>query len=214
MRRLPSKCKRKAATKSAEQCRAKIEKKLKLDYEKSRTSMVIRDRAERNRSSWSVLEALDSVLGHRPATRLSVMLDASANSPNQEEQDLDSDLADKLEECQEGPVLSQQTGSSSTSSPVDSTSSSQDLKSTSADVDLAEVPSIPPTLPIRSKKRKCTKDKKIEAVLTKVVKEVVDAQSLSDMKFLEFGKKTNEVQGRAEERGAGVSVPHDVNTVW
>ena len=75
-----------------------------------------------------------------------MMLDTSADSLNQKEQDLDSDLADELEEL-EGPVQSQHSGSFSTSIPGDSTSSSQDPASTPGDVDSGDVPSVPPTQP-------------------------------------------------------------------
>ena len=54
---------------------------------------------------------------------------------------------------------------------------------------------------IKGKKRKHTKDEKIEAVMKSVVKEVVDAQHQSDTKFLELEEKRMkfEAEQRKEE---------------
>ena len=54
---------------------------------------------------------------------------------------------------------------------------------------------------IKGKKRKRAKDEKMEAVMKNVVKEVVDAQHQSDMKFLELEEKRMkfEAQQRKEE---------------
>ena len=55
---------------------------------------------------------------------------------------------------------------------------------------------------IKGKKRKRTKDEKIEAIMKNVVKEVIDAQHQSDMKFMELEEKRMkyEAEQRKEER--------------
>ena len=61
------------SVKTADQCRAKM-KKLKLDYKKVKSK---HGQTRESRINWKFLEAMDAVLGHRPITRPSILLDTS-----------------------------------------------------------------------------------------------------------------------------------------
>ena len=180
--------------KTAEQCRAKM-KKLKLDYRKVKDK---HNKTGQGRNTWKFLEQMDAVLGHRPATRPSVSIDTSANQDEEAEVDEGEE-----EEEEEGETSLEHNSSSATQE--DSAAGSQ------VDLPVAQEPSSSGTAPqpvvsaptdIKGKKRKRTKDEKIEAVMKSVVKEVVDAQHQSDTKFLELEEKRMkfEAEQRKEER--------------
>lgn len=184
----------KDSNKTGEQCRAKM-KKMKLEYRKIKDN---HNKTGRGRKNWKFLEAMDAILGHRPTTRPTVLLDTSEKQDEQE-----SDVGDELEEDEEGGVLSPLAESTSSATPGDTTSSSQDQQTSlpvSKGTDSGE--SSKPSQVTGRKKRKRTKDDRIEAILTNVVKEVVDAQAHSDGKFLELEEKRMkfEAEQRKEER--------------
>ena len=60
--------------KSSDQCRAKM-KKLKTDYRKVKDK---NGKTGRGRSIWKYFDALDAILGHRPATKPPLLLDTAA----------------------------------------------------------------------------------------------------------------------------------------
>ena len=166
--------------KTAEQCRTKL-KKLKLDYRKVKDKQ---NQTGRGRTSWRYFDAMDAVLAHRPTTRPSVVLDTANSSvegreepeENEEEEESSLDQSNPQEEN-----IGNVENDVSVPSPSPSSSNSSGIK---------------------GKKRKRTKDEKIEAVMTKVVKEVVDAQKQSDKMFLEMEEKRMkyEADQRKEER--------------
>ena len=127
---------------------------------------------------------MDAVLAHRPTTRPSVVLDTANSSvegreepeENEEEEESSLDQSNPQEEN-----IGNVENDVSVPSPSPSSSNSSGIK---------------------GKKRKRTKDEKIEAVMTKVVKEVVDAQKQSDKMFLEMEEKRMkyEADQRKEER--------------
>ena len=101
--------------------------------------------------SWRFFDAMDAILRHRPTTRPSVVLDTSENLEEGEE--LDDEGQD--EASQEQSVMS---------------SSLEE-----EDVQQAQSASSSSGSGLKGKKRKCTKEEKIEAALTRVVKEVINA---------------------------------------
>ena len=90
--------------KSSDQCRAKM-KKLKTDYRKVKDK---NGKTGRGRSIWKYFDALDAILGHRPATKPPLLLDTAA-----EEMIVASTIitTESEEESEESPV---DDGSSST----------------------------------------------------------------------------------------------------
>ena len=175
--------------KTAEQCRTKL-KKLKLDYRKVKDKQ---NQTGRGRTSWRYFDAMDAVLAHRPTTRPSVVLDTTNSSvegreepeENEEEEESSLDQSNPQEEN-----IGNVENDVSVPSPSPSSSNSSGIK---------------------GKKRKRTKDEKIEAVMTKVVKEVVDAQKQSDKMFLEMEEKRMKYEADQRKRRARVSATHDVN---
>ncbi len=59
--------------------------KLKLDYRKVKDK---HNQTGQNRSKWKFFDAMDAVLGHRPTTRPSVVLDTSEHPDEDEEDEL------------------------------------------------------------------------------------------------------------------------------
>ena len=87
--------KEKDIDKTADQCRTKM-KKLKLDYRKIKDK---HNKTGQGRKNWKHLDALDSILGHRPTTKPAVVLDTSSDQLFFDEQESghnSSDLEDSL----------------------------------------------------------------------------------------------------------------------
>ena len=74
-------------SKTGEQCRAKM-KKLKLDYRKLKDK---NKKTGRGRASSKYFDALDSILGHRPATKPPVVIDTAEELGKQDEVLADSE---------------------------------------------------------------------------------------------------------------------------
>ena len=153
--------------KTAEQCRAKM-KKLKLEYRKVRDK---HNKTGEDRCTWRFFNALDAVLGDKPTSQPTAILDTSAPPTNES----DSEVPEDGDEGNESTI------ERSSSSPADNSTSS-----TSATVAIGE----PEPQPSASKdnsgvkgKRKHTREDRIEAVMASVVKEVVNAQRESDVIF-------------------------------
>ena len=176
---------KKGSEKTGEQCRAKM-KKLKLDYRKVKDK---HNKTGRGRNSWKYLEAMDAVLGHRPATKPSIALDTLEDAEEEE-----TDIVEEEEE--EGDTS---LGQSSSSNAVESTGDDEAKTSLPS---CSGIKTDSGSSGIKDKRRKRTRDEKIEAVLTTVVKEVVDAQQQSDRMFLEMEEKRMkfEADQRKQER--------------
>ncbi len=143
-------------------------KKLKLDYRKVKDK---HNQSGQNRSKWKFFDAMDAVLGHRPTTRPSVVLDTSEH-PDEDELGESDD-----EQHAEQTNLAMSTEGDTQPSCAPSPSSSSSTQPS---------PSTVPKSSIKRNKRKRTKDEKIEAIMTSVVKEVVNSQKESDRMFLEL----------------------------
>ena len=162
-----------SSNKTADQCRTKM-KKLKSEYRKIVDK---HSQTGQGRTNWKYFDAMDVILGHRPTTRPSVVVDtlATAIDPEENEGGEDGGMADEV--CaQEDSFGSTEKNGHAHPSPSPS--------------------------PGIGKKRKRTKDERVEAVLNKVVKEVVEAQRESDKMFLELEEKrmNHEANQRREER--------------
>lgn len=185
--KLAKEMQKRGSAKTAEQCRAKM-KKLKLEYRKIKDK---HNQTGQGRKSWKFLESMDAVLGNRPATRPSEILDTSEN---QEEEQVEA--LDEAEE-EEGESFYDQSSSVNT---VEESTSDDEAKQQS--VPSSSGIKAESSSGIKGKKRKRTKEEKIEAMLTTVVKEVVDAQQQSDKMFIEMDEKRMkfEAEQRKEER--------------
>ena len=181
--------------KTGDQCRAKM-KKLKSDYRKIKDK---HRKTGRGRSAWKFFDAMDDVLGHKPATKPPVVLDTSEDPIEQNELDNDVEVDD---EDDLSPV--DNSFSSPTTTTVTNTSivdaegcsgNSQQLPQTSKSAPTT-------TSGIKGKRKKRTRDEKIEAVLRSVVKDVVEAQQKSDEMFLQWEEKRMrfEAEQRKDER--------------
>ena len=76
--------------KDCDQCRTKI-KKLKLDYRKAKDK---NGKTGRGRAIWKYFEALDAILGNRPATKPPTVIDTGATKATEDEEE-DSDELDE-----------------------------------------------------------------------------------------------------------------------
>ena len=182
--------------KTGVQCRAKM-KKLKLDYRKIKDK---HGKTGRGRSTWKFLDALDAVLGHKPATKPPLVLDTSEDHAEHDESDDDAEVEDDdlsaVDNSFSSPTAATAGNTSaSTSTPEDSTNSEHLAQASK------EAPSTSGT-GIKGKKKKRTRDERIEGALRTVVKDVVEAQQKSDQMFLEWEEKRMrfEAEQRKEER--------------
>ena len=176
--------KKTGSDKTAEQCRAKI-KKLKLDYRKIKDK---HNKTGEGRSTWKYFDTMDAVLGHRPTTRPSAVLDTSEQPDEDDEGGSEDGEEDKGSEEQSNlsTAIALEDAQSSHALSPSSSSSTKDAQSSGS----------------KGKKRKRTKDEKIEAIMTSVVKEVVNSQRESDKMFFEMEEKRMkyEAEQRKEER--------------
>ena len=173
------------SNKAAEQCNSKI-KKLKLEYRKECDK---HNKTGQGRSKWRFFDALDGILGHRPTSQPTVLLDTSASAPSTNDSDIDS---------QEEGDNDQEEIPSVSGEPVES--NEEIHTSTGAEIKL-EQPSTSKS-PIIKGKRKRSKEDKIESIMSSVVKEVVTAQQESDKIFLAHEEKRMkfEAEQRQSER--------------
>lgn len=158
-----------------QQCRDKI-KKLKGDYKKVKDK---HGKTGEDRSNWEYFDAMDAILGSRPATKPPVVLDTSSTPvtiDNPEEQ-LDQDEPEK---DNDNESLST---SSSTASLVPTSSTASNVSGST---------------PLTSRKRK--RSAKSDNAVIEMIESVVKAQSRSDKKMLELEEKRLQMEERQLER--------------
>lgn len=177
--------------KTGEQCRCKV-KKLRQDYKKIKDNNGL---TGRGRGKWRFYDAIDEVLGNRPATRPPVVIDTTEDQPDPDPLDESLALSNREEisdDEETSPTVSCPDGNGrmSTSPAVlgpdgnGSTSDSNEVK------------------PKRSRKRKRGKAEQLEDVLSKVMKTMTDGMRETDKLFIELEEKrlAQEAQQRREER--------------
>ena len=178
--------------KTGEQCRCKV-KKLCQDYKKIKDNNGL---TGRGRGKWRFYDAIDEVLGNRPATRPPVVIDTTEDQPDWDP--LDESLAlSNREEISDGeetsPAASGPDGNGrmSTSPAVLGPDGNGSTTSDSYEVK-----------PKRSRKRKRGKAEQLEDVLSKVMKTMTDGMRETDKMFIELEEKrlAQEAQQRREER--------------
>ena len=178
--------------KTGEQCRAKI-KKLKLEYRKEKDK---HNKTGHGRSTWRFFDDLDAVLCNRPTSQPTVILDTSAPSTIDSDVEQLEDVSDETEESHTTQEESMPNMPGDTSARTPSTPGE------------FEKPEVHPA----KGKRKQTKEDKVEAIMTSVVKEIVTVQKESD-NFLEHEEKRMKVEAE-QRRAESVPVTMDVNAVW
>ena len=139
-------------------------KELKIDYRMVKGKHI---QMGESRSKWKHLEAMNAVLGQRPATQPPVVLDTS----------------DQPDDAKEEEILEQEAEEDEAAVDHSSMSTVPD----NSDEWPVQTPEALATS-LKGKKRRHTKDDKIEAVMMKVVKQVVDSQSTSDKILLDLEK--------------------------
>jgi len=174
-----------------EQCRDKI-KKLKGEYKKLKDKC---GKTGEGRRNWDYFEAMDSILGHKPATHPQVVIDTMAEDtgPGPEEEDELSELTSLDAVNEVASVLN--TASPSTSragTPAPSTSRA----GTPAPSSRAGTPT---SLEPASRKRKRSVK---ENIVGELLQKVIDAQNTSDLKMMELEEKRLKMEERQMEREA------------
>ena len=157
------------------QCSNKI-KKLRGDYRKKDK----KTKTGEINSPWTFFKALDSILGHRPATCPPTTIESSRSSqPSDEEPECTED--DSVDEDSSGIVTEEQTQGRHQSGTADSPASNTSSSSTShskSPVTHPHTPSGPP-----SKKRKIAKSEQAIHAVQAVVDQLLAAQKESEDKF-------------------------------
>ena len=184
-----------------EQCRDKI-KKLKGEYKKLKDKC---GKTGEGRRNWDYFEAMDSILGHKPATHPQVVIDTMAEDtgPGPEEEDELSELTSLDAVNEVASVLN--TASPPTSragTPAPSTSRA----GTPAPSSRAGTPApstsragTPTSLEPASRKRKRSVK---ENIVGELLQKVIDAQNTSDLKMMELEEKRLKMEERQMEREA------------
>lgn len=156
--------------KSAEQCREKI-KKLKAEYRKVKDK---HGKTGTGRKKWKFLDALDEVLGHKPATRPPVLIDtlqektpADHIPDGNDEGDDDRSLGESKEAAEE----------KTEDAPTHSSSSIED----------------------RKKRKRARKEDTMVAAISTLVDKMTKAQSDTDKVFLELEEKRMKMEENMRE---------------
>ena len=177
--RLATELAKNGSNKTAEQCRAKM-KKLKREYRKVRDK---HNKTGEGRSAWRYFNALDRVLGDRPTSRPTAILNTSAPPINESDNEVLEDY-----DGDESTIKRSSPATPATDTPVagDSEPQSSGSKEHSS----------------MKGKRKRSREDKVEAVMASVVKEMVNAQKESDKLFMELEERRMkfEAEQKREER--------------
>ena len=163
-----------------EQCREKI-KKLKKEYRKIKD--MLNGTGQGRNDELPYFDAMDKVLGHKPATVPSALIDILASNEN----DQNTSITDNVDEEDE-PLFtdySEDASSTTQTAPSDSTESI--------------VESVPPR---KSKKKKRGKSKQFEVVMDGMVKKLIDAQHKTEERFLDLEEKRMRLEERLVEQEA------------
>ena len=163
-------------------------KKLRQDYKKIKDKNGL---TGRGRTKWKYYDALDEVLGPRPATRPPLVIDStSEDSPTTEAESENSRLSDEDEEQSEGG----NDGDSSDSGTVSKQPKDADEGSNT------KTPTKPPIS--KGTKRALAKADVFEGVMTKTMKIVTEVQRESDKMYFKLEEKRMEIdaQQKREER--------------
>ena len=175
-------------SRTVEQCRAKM-KKLKAEYKKV---VDTHSNTGERRKVWKYYDAMDQILGGRPAISPAVIVD-TLDDHNEEVQPADNEYDDETggSFTEQGP------------SPVELGSSSVE-QSSSADADQSSVEKQSDDCIVvkseedlkkkkhgesRSKKRPATKEDRLEKVMSAVVSKVLKGQEESDIRFMGLEEK-------------------------
>lgn len=190
--------------KTGEQCRCKV-KKLRQEYKKVKDNNGL---TGKGRMIWKYYDAMNEVLGNRPATRPPVVIDTTAststsadNSPDHVTTELeDEETGDfNVHVVESGEDSSSElsgTGAvadkslSGSSMPTDS-EEGKDLKSNSTEIQKR-----------KGWKRARSKIEAFEGTMAKIVKTISDGLKEGDRMYMEFEEKRreSEIQQRREER--------------
>lgn len=164
-----------------QQCREKI-KKLRQEYKKIKDK--INKTGEEGKihliSSWDYYEPLDNILGNKPATHPSIVIDSYAESA-------DVDKSDALDE------------DTSVASAI--TSDSEDRQSISTDPDNTKVKAV--FSDVKSPVLRKSKKRQIDVLqesFKDVVGQIVEAQKMSDKMFSNLEEKRMKLEEAQQER--------------
>ena len=142
-------------------------------------------------SPWTFFEALDSILGHKPATCPPTTIDSSRSSqPSDEELDRTEDDSVEVESSKTstGEQTQGRDQSGTADSPASNTSSSSSTSRGKSPVTHPHTPSGPP-----SKKRKIAKSEQAIHAVQAVVDQLLTAQKESEDKFSRIEQKRLEL---------------------
>lgn len=158
-----------------QQCRDKI-KKLKGDYKKEKDKQ---GRTGEGRTSWDYFDAMDAVLGHRPATRPPVVIDTSTTSrpvtPVTPATPGGSEFGEGGDDDEEEqPIVNEGEAGSSTQSVTSGQSGSRKRKRTT----------------------------RSDSTMAELMERVISAQTKSDEKMIELEEKRMKMEERQMEREA------------
>ena len=152
-----------------EQCREKV-KKLKGDYRKVKDKQ---HKTGEERNDWEYFEAMDSVLGHKPATHPPLVIDTSAKENVVTVKSVDASSDDKVQ------LDSKTTDPSVAATTIVKKENKTTNKRSATDCHIES----------------------FQNVLTNVLDKLIDCQNKSEARLLEFEEKKAEIRQRTETAG-------------
>lgn len=164
-----------------QQCRDKL-KKLKSEYRKLKDKQG--KTGEGKRKDWDYFDAMDAILGTKPATQPPVIVDTLQDTSDTQEDDIQEDVS--------GPdhdEITEELASNISASNVSASEESSVPKST---------PSPSPAAMKRSRKRK----EKAENSVAEMLQKVTEYQFATDQKLLELEEKRFKLEEKQMEREA------------
>ena len=182
--------------KTGDQCSRKINK-LKYEYRRIKDN---NEQSGRGRKEWKFLDAMDSVLGHKPATRPPVVVESGAppTSPEQSPPSLSS-LSTSVNDSKlldnesghvgdEGTTSSRDTSSTNTSEPSTHATNANNSSTTNSSTSSTSTSTAKSLC--NKRKRGSDKFQRIEGLVDKLVK----LQEKSDERYLKMEEKMLEME--------------------
>ena len=192
--RIASEMKDSGFERGATQCSNKI-KKLRQEYKKRKDD---KNKSGASNLPWTFYEAIDSILGHRPATCPPVTIDSSRSAPTLDNSSVDDPEEEKVSDspaAHPAIVLDSPDRDNPGTSQLDVSSDSAVVSSR---MPAARVHSIPPTGP-PPKKRKISKSEATVNAVQAVVDQLIVTQKESEKTFAQLEERRLDLDAKMLE---------------
>ena len=182
------------------QCREKI-KKLRADYRKIRDS---HNKKGTGRKKWKFFDAIDVVIGHKPATCPPLVVDSSAHvlDPNADQEVENASESGNMSDAETAPLAETvREKSRRSSTPLPPSTSGDRSTGDETSTSLASTSSCTASTPLPpSKKRKLSKIDKVEGAVKDIVDSLIVTFQKEDDKIAKIEERRIDLEEKMAER--------------